>query len=364
MRTTSLTCIATRAAGNHWVQFALEGTKSNRSAVGAQVRLTAGGMTRLQFISGGNSFAGQSSSRVHFGLATWRRSTRSKCDGRRVEREIFSGLASTGFRKLWKGAARRNEESLSSRHTLAASLFGADETFDKAEQALASKDYPSAVSLLEKAVQSDPDSLRNASEYRQAVLKQTVAAHPKEGATADFDKEIAFFEKLVAEHPASSNAFLNYGFAYVDKIPAAGSITQVILANTALTQFTKSIELEAHLDRVYTRGNSYLYWPKIFGRAGLGVADLEKAYDDAEGRAEEKLSCARLHFARGRLLEDRESGEGEGDLERRARAVSGQPAQLKDRLSKQGDDLKTYINDVLDPNKRVDTDLKEIWRQQ
>ena len=125
----------------------------------------------------------------------------------------------------------------------AALLFGADETFDKAEQAIASKDYPSAINLLENAVRSDPDSLRYASEYRQAVLKQTIAAHPKEGLPADFDKEITFFQKLVADHPGSSNAYLNFGFAYVDKIAAAGSITQVIMANTALTQFTKSIEL-------------------------------------------------------------------------------------------------------------------------
>ncbi len=55
-------------AGPHWVQFALEGTKSNKAAVGAQVRLTAGGSTRLAFINGGNSFAGQSTNRVHFGL--------------------------------------------------------------------------------------------------------------------------------------------------------------------------------------------------------------------------------------------------------------------------------------------------------
>jgi ribonuclease-3 len=34
------------------------------------------------------------------------------------------------------------------------------------------------------------------------------------------------FEALVAAHPASANAWLNYGFAYVDKIPAAGAISQ------------------------------------------------------------------------------------------------------------------------------------------
>ena len=55
--------------GAHWVSFLLEGTKSNRGAVGAQIRLTSGGKTYLRYVSGGNSFAGQSSARVHFGLA-------------------------------------------------------------------------------------------------------------------------------------------------------------------------------------------------------------------------------------------------------------------------------------------------------
>ena len=53
---------------HHWVAFQLQGAQSNREAIGAQVRLTAGGLTQLRFIDGGNSFAGQSSRRLHFGL--------------------------------------------------------------------------------------------------------------------------------------------------------------------------------------------------------------------------------------------------------------------------------------------------------
>jgi hypothetical protein len=56
--------------GAHWVTLLLEGTKSNHFAIGAQVRLTAGGKTYLQFVNGGNGFAAQSTTRVHFGLAT------------------------------------------------------------------------------------------------------------------------------------------------------------------------------------------------------------------------------------------------------------------------------------------------------
>ena len=59
--------------------------------------------------------------------------------------------------------------------------------------------------------------------------------------------------------------------------PAAGSITQVILANNALTEFSKSLEIKPSWIGYYTRGNSYLYWPRIFGRTKLGIADLEEA---------------------------------------------------------------------------------------
>jgi len=44
--------------------------KSNRGAVGAQIRITVDGKKRLSFVSGGSSCAGQSSARVHFGLGS------------------------------------------------------------------------------------------------------------------------------------------------------------------------------------------------------------------------------------------------------------------------------------------------------
>src|SRR5262249_34189623 len=118
----------------------------------------------------------------------------------------------------------------------------------------------------EAAVAADPDSLRYASEYRRAGI-----------AAKAYDRALDFFKKLVEEHPRSAAAALNYGYVYVDKIPDAGAITQVILANSALGWFTKSVEIQPTWLALYTRGNSYLYWPKVFGRAPLGVADLEAA---------------------------------------------------------------------------------------
>jgi len=54
--------------GPHWIEFELEGTRSNRAAVGAQIRVWISGKQRLGFVNGGSSFAGQSTARVHFGL--------------------------------------------------------------------------------------------------------------------------------------------------------------------------------------------------------------------------------------------------------------------------------------------------------
>ncbi|PYU75648.1 MAG: CRTAC1 family protein [Acidobacteria bacterium] len=54
--------------GRHWVSFELAGTKSNRLAIGAKVKIVAGGMTQTEEIHSGGSYLSQNDSRVHFGL--------------------------------------------------------------------------------------------------------------------------------------------------------------------------------------------------------------------------------------------------------------------------------------------------------
>jgi enediyne biosynthesis protein E4 len=53
---------------NQWVQFELEGTASNRSAIGAEVELHWNGHKQLQMVSGGSGYASQNMRRLHFGL--------------------------------------------------------------------------------------------------------------------------------------------------------------------------------------------------------------------------------------------------------------------------------------------------------
>ncbi len=59
-------------SGNHWVEFRLQGTTSNRDAIGARVTLKAGGVTQMRDVKGtcgGGIAVGLCSRMVHFGLA-------------------------------------------------------------------------------------------------------------------------------------------------------------------------------------------------------------------------------------------------------------------------------------------------------
>ena len=52
----------------HWIELQLEGTRSNRDAIGARATVAAGGLKLLREVDGGNGYASQSSRRLHFGL--------------------------------------------------------------------------------------------------------------------------------------------------------------------------------------------------------------------------------------------------------------------------------------------------------
>jgi len=54
--------------GRHWVSFELAGTKSNRLALNARLKIVAGGMTQTDEIHSGGSYLSQNDLRVHFGL--------------------------------------------------------------------------------------------------------------------------------------------------------------------------------------------------------------------------------------------------------------------------------------------------------
>ena len=233
--------------------------------------------------------------------------------------------------------------------SIAALAWADANAFEAGVQAAGTKNYEAALEKFEQALKADPNNLQYGSEYRQAVI-----------AAEQYERCLEFFAKLVEENPKAPNAFLNYGFAHVDRIPAEGAITQVILANTALEQFSTALELEESWLALYTRGNSYLFWPAIFGRAQLGVDDLNKAMEYT------KAGDLHSHYARTYVA----LGDGYWRLEdvAKAREIWQEGAKLfpkhqdlQVRLSKQGEELDTFLDTYFSTENRVDTDLREIW---
>jgi hypothetical protein len=66
--TPSLLKQTNQPAKGHWLLLRLEGSKSNRSALGAQVQVTAGGRAVLDEVRSGGSYLSQNDLRLHFGL--------------------------------------------------------------------------------------------------------------------------------------------------------------------------------------------------------------------------------------------------------------------------------------------------------
>jgi enediyne biosynthesis protein E4 len=54
----------------NWIELKLIGTKSNRDAIGARIKVKAGSLNLIREVNGGNGYSSQSTTRVHFGLGT------------------------------------------------------------------------------------------------------------------------------------------------------------------------------------------------------------------------------------------------------------------------------------------------------
>jgi enediyne biosynthesis protein E4 len=55
-------------SGNHWLKVRLEGTKSNRSAIGSRVLVRYGGKVQAQCVTSQTSYLSANDPRLHFGL--------------------------------------------------------------------------------------------------------------------------------------------------------------------------------------------------------------------------------------------------------------------------------------------------------
>ena len=89
--------------GPHWVELVLQGAKGNRAAIGAQVRLTAGGRTLLRFVDPGNGFAAQGTRRLHFGLGVATSVERVEVLWPSGRKQLLGGVAVDSIQRVVEG---------------------------------------------------------------------------------------------------------------------------------------------------------------------------------------------------------------------------------------------------------------------
>ncbi|MCC6459961.1 MAG: VCBS repeat-containing protein [Saprospiraceae bacterium] len=95
-------------AGNrHWVELSLQGTQSNRSAIGASIRIKATiqgkAVWQIRQVQAHNSFQSQSDLRQHFGLGDATSVDSVEVSWPSGLRETFAGLQANSFYKIIEG---------------------------------------------------------------------------------------------------------------------------------------------------------------------------------------------------------------------------------------------------------------------
>src|SRR5262245_51553730 len=89
---------------NHWITIRLIGTKSNRDAIGARVRVESNGRRQVSFVRGDGSYLSHSDLRAHFGLAAAAKVDRVEIRWPSGVVETATGLTSNRFYIAREGA--------------------------------------------------------------------------------------------------------------------------------------------------------------------------------------------------------------------------------------------------------------------
>ncbi len=95
--------LANRSDSHHSVSFDLVGTRSNRDAVGARLRLRSGDHWQTRVVTTGSGYLSGSSRRVHFGLGDAERIDELVIEWPSGGRSIFTDLGVDGMYTIHEG---------------------------------------------------------------------------------------------------------------------------------------------------------------------------------------------------------------------------------------------------------------------
>ncbi|RXS93504.1 CRTAC1 family protein [Silvibacterium dinghuense] len=91
-------------AQNHWIAFTLEGTRSNRLALNARVRVTSGDLVQTGEVLSGGSYLSQNDLQLHFGLGSHARAEKVEVQWPDGARETLTNLDGEHFYSIREGA--------------------------------------------------------------------------------------------------------------------------------------------------------------------------------------------------------------------------------------------------------------------
>jgi hypothetical protein len=92
--------------GNHFLNFKLVGTKSNRDAMGARVRVQTGSLSQIREIAGGGSYLSQSDLRANVGLAKAIRAETVEIKWPSGQEQVFHNVEADKFYLIEEGRDR------------------------------------------------------------------------------------------------------------------------------------------------------------------------------------------------------------------------------------------------------------------
>jgi hypothetical protein len=91
-------------SANHWITLQLQGTRSNRLAIGAKVKVISGALSQIDEVRSGGSYLSQNDFRLHFGLGSADRVDRVEVRWPSGATENLRNLAADGFYVVKEGS--------------------------------------------------------------------------------------------------------------------------------------------------------------------------------------------------------------------------------------------------------------------
>jgi hypothetical protein len=92
-------------AQHHWIELSLVGTRSNRLALNARAKVTAGDLVQVDEVRSGGSYLSQNDLRLHFGLGDHERVDTVEVAWPSGAKQTFTGLAADHIYSLTEGQA-------------------------------------------------------------------------------------------------------------------------------------------------------------------------------------------------------------------------------------------------------------------